>query len=95
MKTRVASDGFTKVLHPESLKLFAGSHVLCVCPSGSVLQGKIIKAQEVTRDRVRTRYLVLELSVLLDKEEAETPTPPNPQGPEAVAASLLDGVGGR
>jgi hypothetical protein len=93
MISQITQTGFSKVLKPESVRLYNGSPVLCVLTNGGVVQGTIVATEEKLKDGQKVRYLALMLAPLSDKEPiAHTSTRSN--DPAVVGKSLLDSVSG-
>lgn len=85
---------FNHAVKPESVRLYSGSHVLCVTASGVTLQGEIIDTKDVTRNKETTRFLLLKLKATTPYVSTRDGVNTPPASPEAVGRSLLDGVGG-
>ena len=94
MISQITQTGFSKVLKPESVRLYNGSPVLCVLTNGGVVQGTIVATQERLHNGQKCRYLALMLAPLSDKEPVTFAEKSRPASPEVVGKSLLDSVGG-
>lgn len=93
MLTPGKSTEFQHATKPESVRLYSGSHVLCVTASGVVIQGEIIDTKDVSRNKEVTRFLLLKLkpTTLYSPATRESGAPVSP---EAAGRSLLDSVSG-
>lgn len=86
---------FHHAVKPESVRLYSGSHVLCVTSSGVVLQGEIIDTKDVVRSKETTRFLLLKLKQTAPYNPVTHGGTGNPSAsPEVVGRSLLDSVSG-
>ena len=94
MISQITQTGFSKVLKPESVRLYNGSPVLCVLTNGGVVQGTIVATQERMENGQKRRFLALMLAPLSDKEPVIISEKSRPATPEAVGKSLLDSVSG-
>lgn len=93
MQKAGANTEFQHAIKPESVRLYSGSHVLCVTASGVTVQGEIIDTKDVSRNKEVTRFLLLKLKPTTPYTHVREGSTP-PASPEAVGRSLLDGVGG-
>lgn len=86
MSKATDSTSYSHAPKPESVRLYTGSHLLCVMRSGHVFQGEIM----ATRDNKSSRMIVLHLKPLDIPHAPSTPS----DDPVVAARSLLDSVSG-